>query len=759
MEQQRQKISFKVTDTTSYPCETRKIPQPDPFDFATLERTVAERFGLSTPFSLSYTDEDGDQITLVGAITFRIICDGQTELIWLCTTRALPPSPRAPQSSQVEFAEFTSTLSGTLVRLQVQNRSLIPRSYAPSIASTLPAATATPALAPSRAPAALKPEPHSERLDDVEGSMPDEIRGRTPEGFAVGGEDEGKAEELMSWSQIEFEEIGSESSSSSSASESDDEEEKLNEEAIEDVTEDRTVDTLSLAALELDEVANATVALPSPSPSVTPNEPTLVDDPVDEPLADFTPTDDPADEPLPTSEPEERAPPIQATLSSFLSSFPIRADRIKADVAAVFEDPSHANLYSLFTTPPASIEEVPSLVRGVTTEIGTIVGDIFQGLRREADGLREEFAAFKVEMDKERAEFEEKLKESFAQGQRDAERFMRTQTGAEGDAAAAAAASQENEQRKKKEADEDELEAKMENGLADAASAKQEWDSRELDAEYSREAEKLKVKAARKAYVAERAARKAAREEKRAAKEARKEKRKAESAAKTTAVAAVDEAPAQTTDTLAAQTSPFDDALDVAAPESSQMESQSGRVPKVREHPSPELGHRATLRGKGRAPRSEDAFSGIIDPVPSDDFFHRKVSASKPRDSLFPAPLSFPPAHFTPPTTFGTGQSFRSWAADTAAHPPKPEPTYRVPGAFTFETTPNPAPVPSTSRVPHGSEWSEVTPSQLFAAVKELGFDPDADIGVRIAVERSWEEHRGATIEKMIESVAEKVLP
>ena len=81
-----------------------------------------------------------------------------------------------------------------------------------------------------------------------------------------------------------------------------------------------------------------------------------------------------------------------------------------------------------------------------------------------------------------------------------------------------------------------------------------------------------------------------------------------------------------------------------------------------------------------------------------------------------------------------------------------------MPGSFTGSL--NPAPVPSSSATPYPpapTAGEEVLPEALKTAIKGLGFDMK-DLGVQVACDRSWEEHRGKKLEELVASVLEKLL-
>jgi hypothetical protein len=71
-------------------------------------------------------------------------------------------------------------------------------------------------------------------------------------------------------------------------------------------------------------------------------------------------------------------------------------------------------------------------------------------------------------------------------------------------------------------------------------------------------------------------------------------------------------------------------------------------------------------------------------------------------------------------------------------------PPFHVPGAFH-----DPQPVASTSR----ANSTPASVKELKRAVKELGFNPDKSLGVRIACERVWDRHRGDSLETMTTAV------
>lgn len=173
-------------------------------------------------------------------------------------------------------------------------------------------------------------------------------------------------------------------------------------------------------------------------------------------------------------------------------------------------------------------------------------------------------------------------------------------------------------------------------------------------------------------------------------------------------------------------------------------------------------------------------------PVETDDCFRRRLGARasmpgsfetapvQPAAPVAPSITPYPtlaspsrlPAphrshtHFTgtPPTQQPFAPLSRSISHPTSTRGKASSHTFRMPGSFL--TSPNPAPIPSTSATPHKpapGAGEEVLPAQLQDAIAGLGFDM-RDLGVRVACERSWEEGRGKKLEEMVAAVLEKVL-
>ena len=147
------------------------------------------------------------------------------------------------------------------------------------------------------------------------------------------------------------------------------------------------------------------ISLSAPTPEVE------AADPTDDPLPSDSTTVDPAEDASPSP------PTIPAALSAFLSAFGTRAEDFHSHVHTLLADPSPARLSALFASAPA---EVPTLARGVTTEVTQLVGNLFQGFRREADGLREEFGRFREVVEEEKRGFEEAMREIKAELERSA---------------------------------------------------------------------------------------------------------------------------------------------------------------------------------------------------------------------------------------------------------------------------------------------------------------------------------------------------
>lgn len=178
-------------------------------------------------------------------------------------------------------------------------------------------------------------------------------------------------------------------------------------------------------------------------------------------------------------------------------------------------------------------------------------------------------------------------------------------------------------------------------------------------------------------------------------------------------------------------------------------------------------------------PTQTSAPTASLPPPASDDFFVRRTSATfipgtfyHPRRPHAPKvdearsitssfleptrPLQFHSPDLTPPSTTFTRPTPPTITVNIPLPPtipPLPVPVLKMPGSFDL----TPVPVASTSRERIEEEWAEVTPGEVRKAVERLGFDTK-EIGVRIAVERSWEEMRGKKLEEMVAGVLDKIM-
>lgn len=125
------------------------------------------------------------------------------------------------------------------------------------------------------------------------------------------------------------------------------------------------------------------------------------------------------------------------------------------------------------------------------------------------------------------------------------------------------------------------------------------------------------------------------------------------------------------------------------------------------------------------------------------------IPSHSPRDPLPPRNVSETEVHSRSgmSTTASAAPSLRAAATDTREYNTREDyPPFHVPGAF---HDPQFQPSASSSRL----NKTPASVKELKQAVKELGFNPDKSLGVRIACERVWDRHRGDSLETMTAAV------
>ncbi|KAL8290112.1 hypothetical protein RQP46_003051 [Phenoliferia psychrophenolica] len=481
-----------------------------------------------------------------------------------------------------------------------------------------------------------------------------------------------------------------------------------------------------------------------------------VEDPVDEPLSSpavNTTAEDPADAPLPSDSSEPSPAPFATTPfplahSSFFSFLP---PTVTASLQGLIADPSAERFQRHLPTSATTLDELPHVALGLAGEMYSVLNEVRESVRKEAEGLRQEFEEFKQGV----AEEAGSLRAAFADA-------------AAGDAAQPSPPpmpSQAQAQTDRERA-EDHIQRNVDETAESAPKMKADWDAEKKGGDRVKDAERehaRKVKKeVEKALKEAKRQRNAAKEERRASKELRRaeaDERRAETERK------------KLERSFSRRQDPFDDAYEVDASVSAPLLPATGPTRKTHDHKAPTFAVEREAHRAARTPPphvAELASSPVLNTVPieTDDLFVRRTRASMP--GSFEAPTTAPtgtPSPFAtspiPIAPYPTLPRFAPRSIFTSNAPRPSEPIFRMPGSFNAShTTPHPAPIPSSSATPYEPApvaGEEVLPSQLHAAIKGLGFDMK-DLGVRIAVERSWEEGRGKKLEVLVEKTLEKIL-
>ncbi|ORY91497.1 hypothetical protein BCR35DRAFT_323308 [Leucosporidium creatinivorum] len=450
--------------------------------------------------------------------------------------------------------------------------------------------------------------------------------------------------------------------------------------------------------------------------------------------AHATASDDPPEAALPstTSADAERGhaqqPPfggnsgLPPSLTAFLTSLPTHAEALSTNLSTFLNNPTSDTLSALLAVPSAPLGQIPTVARGIQSEVQAAVSELVGSVRREAQGLQEEFERIQREVKSER----ERLKEEM--------RRAREESGATGE-------KEENEENEKESTATAEPAAQQEEpapapsaGAAVAVEVDDMSESARLAAQKLEEAREEVRRVAREMRRKEREARKArehqARHSRRSSKASKVELKEAIKAAGDEAAPALDDSTAS---------------VDAPIVEASRPTPSTSPASEFVARPEDDMYHRRISMPGSFAPTPTP-----IPPVaPLPPFVSRLPSASR-QPPTSPSSTSAQPILRSipsrlPPNTSTSAPSFRPLS---------------VPGSFptsSRNTAPHPPPVASTSTLPDDGEWAEVTPTQLKKQLAELGFDLK-DIGTRIAAERVWEAKRGKSLGEMVDAVVEMLV-
>ena len=443
-----------------------------------------------------------------------------------------------------------------------------------------------------------------------------------------------------------------------------------------------------------------------------------------------TPATDRASSPSPSPS----AFPLPPSIATFLSGLPTRADSLSSHLGSLLSEPATAPLRSLFTTAPQSVDDLPTLARSFAGELNNLLGSALSGVRHEANQLRDEFEALKVNIARDKQDLEDRLRKEW-------------------DDAVAGEKKRRGQSQKDKNEDEEDKEVAEEKGedVAEAAAEAAEVNEKGLPMD-----------------PASRAARKQQRHEARLARKALRHahKRDAKRTARSSKAASTSGAPLVETPVEVAppaEPNPFDDFCASLAPsEDSEVASTLTRV----STPRSLIGAYPVLPSFPPTPSGPVTPLALAPPsrLASDDLFNRRVGglrSSMPGSFNPSAPLSTEPSvDRSASAGYFVGNSVLS-RSNTM---PATATVATMPGAFSS----GPAEGGngslfsgfvhrSSTPTPGQGGWAEVTPEQVKEAVSRLGFDLK-DLGVRLAAERAWEELRGKTLAEMVARTVDKLV-
>ncbi|GAA5880466.1 hypothetical protein JCM1840_003546 [Sporobolomyces johnsonii] len=412
-------VALKITHTApSGSSTTRKLilPRTPAPAFASLTDTVKTRFQLSDQLAFTFRDEDGDLITLSSddelAELFNSLDDSTTTLRFQLVT--------LPQRAATFVSSRPLTTSGTATSISTSSPSPTPPSVVDesSVSAHVQVANAVAGLS-------------GERL--VEG----------PEKCARKADDE--------WMRISLRDIK--------------EKQRSAEENIGDDVEEPTTPTLLFEDPDDDplpstaELAQARIEREFP-PAAAPSPPST-SAPIDSTVPGGFP-DDPSEAPLPPSPPSVPFGTLPTSFTSLLSSLPLHAESLSTRLSSALSSPDSPThrISSFLSRPPSSLDDLPALARALPSlgaELGGVVREVMDGVKREADEIRDEFARFRGEVEREKSRFEDEIRKAMEVARMGGEAATRTRTGMETESESevlSAADEQQDEEAKEPAADE-----------------------------------------------------------------------------------------------------------------------------------------------------------------------------------------------------------------------------------------------------------------------------------------------------------------
>ncbi|GAA5889814.1 hypothetical protein JCM5296_002350 [Sporobolomyces johnsonii] len=368
-------IALKITHTApSGSSTTRKliVPRTPAPAFASLTDTVQTRFQLSEQLAFTFRDEDGDLITLSSddelAELFHSLDDSTTTLRFQLVT--LPQ-----RAATFVFSSRPSTTSGTATSISTSSPSPTPPSVVDE--SNVPAHVQV-----ANAVAGLSDERLAEGLDK-------RARKDDDEWMRISHRD------IKEKRIIPEEEVG------------DDVEEPTTPTLLfEDPDDDPLPSTAELAQARIEREFPPAASSSSPSTSA----------PIDSTVPGGFP-DDPSEAPLPPSPPSVPFGTLPTSFTSLLSSLPLHAESLSTRLSSTLSSPDSPThrISSFLSCPPSSLDDLPALARALPSlgaELGGVVREVMDGVKREADEIRGEFARFRGEVEREKSRFDDEIRKA-----------------------------------------------------------------------------------------------------------------------------------------------------------------------------------------------------------------------------------------------------------------------------------------------------------------------------------------------------------